>query len=63
MTARTNEAKILVKHISCNFKCKLDRQHVIQIKNGIRINVNVSVTSIVRAKKIIAGILVHVFWV
>ena len=37
-------------------------QHVIQIKNGIMINVSVSVKIIVHAKKkIIAGILAHVF--
>ena len=36
-------------------------QHVIQIKNGIIINVNVSVKSIIRLKKTIIGILAHVF--
>ena len=36
-------------------------QHVIQIKNGIMIHVNVSVKNIVRANKIMAGILAHVF--
>ena len=36
-------------------------QHVIQIKNGIMINVNVNVKIIVRAKKIIVRILAHVF--
>ena len=36
-------------------------QDVIQIKNGIMINVNVSVTPIAHAEKIIVGILAHVF--
>ena len=36
-------------------------QHVIQIKNLITINVNMSVKSTMCAKKIIAGILAHVF--
>ena len=36
-------------------------QHVIQIKNGIMINVNVSVKSIMRVRKIVVGILAHVF--
>ena len=36
-------------------------QHIIQIKNGILINVNVSLKSVISAKKIIAGILAHVF--
>ena len=36
-------------------------QHVIQIKNEIIKHVNVNVKVIVRAKKIIVGILAHVF--
>ena len=36
-------------------------QHVIQIKNGIIKHVNVNVTIIISVKKIIAGILAHVF--
>ena len=36
-------------------------QHIIQITNGILINVNVSLKSVISAKKIIAGILAHVF--
>ena len=36
-------------------------QHVIQIKNGILINVHVTANSIVHAKKFIVGILAHVF--
>ena len=36
-------------------------QHVIHFKNGIMINVNVSVKSIACVKKIIAGIIANVF--
>ena len=36
-------------------------QHVIQFKNGIMINVNVSVKSIVCVKKVITGIIPNVF--
>ena len=36
-------------------------QHVILMKNGIIKHVNVNVTIIVSAKKIIVGILAHVF--
>ena len=36
-------------------------QHVIQIENGIKVNVSVSVTRIERAEKIIVGVLAHVF--
>ena len=36
-------------------------QHVIQVKNGMMIHANASVKIIVFAKKIIIGILAHVF--
>ena len=36
-------------------------QHAIQIKNGIMINVDVSVKSTIRPKKTIVGILANVF--
>ena len=36
-------------------------QSIIEIKNGLMTNVNMSAKSIALAKKIIAGILVHVF--
>ena len=54
MITRTNEAKTLVKHISCECKCKfnLTTCNVIQIKNGMMINVNVSVKSIVCAARL-----------
>ena len=52
-----NEAKILVKHISCDLTVK----RVIQIKNGIMLNANVGVKIIIRAKVIKVGILIRVF--
>ena len=59
MITKINENKTLLKHISCSCKCELI---VIQVRNGITINVNVIVKSIVRAKKIILGIIIaHVF--
>ena len=36
-------------------------QHVIQTKNGIRKHINVNAKIIVTAKKIIIGILAHIF--
>ena len=36
-------------------------QHVIQIKNGITIHVNVGMSSISRARNIAVGILAYVF--
>ena len=45
---RINEAKTLIKHISCDCKCKFNS------------NVNANVNIIVRAKRILAGILAHV---
>ena len=36
-------------------------QHVFKMKNGVIINVSASVTSIIRAKRIIVGILAHMF--
>ena len=61
MITRLCEAKTLVKHISSGCKYKFIVQNVIQIKNGIMINVNVSVATIKRAKRIIVGILANVF--
>ena len=41
MMTRINEWKTLVKHISCNCRCKSDEKNAIQIKNEMTINVNV----------------------
>ena len=61
MITRISEFKTLVNtlHIIVNVNSIV--QHVIQIKKGIIINVNKSPKSIARAKKIIFGILAHVF--
>ena len=36
-------------------------QHAVQTKNGMMINVNFSLKSVAHAKKIVVGILSHVF--
>ena len=62
MMTKTDETKTLVKHFWCHCKNKL--LHSIACKsnkNGIMINVNTIVNSIVTAKKIIVGILAYVF--
>ena len=43
MITKVNETKTLLKHISCDFKCKLESKNVLQIKNGIKISFDVSV--------------------
>ena len=50
---------IIGKSISCDCTCKFN--NVAQIKNKITKHVNVNAKSIVPAKKITIGILVHVF--
>ena len=32
MITKVNETKTLLKHISCDFKCKLESKNVLQIK-------------------------------
>ena len=62
MTTRVYEAKTLKKHISSDCKSKFNAQHVIQIMmNGILINVNANANLIILLKRIIVGILAHVF--
>ena len=51
---------ILTKDISCECQCKFNGKNVIQIKNGITINVNASFKNIIYVKKIVFGILLHV---
>ena len=57
MITGINESKILIKHISCEWKCKFD---VFQINGGITINVYVSVKNFMYVKKIICGVSLHV---
>ena len=61
MITNKNEAKAMRKHISSDCKCKFNIQHVLQIKNGIKKDVNVNVKIILHSKGIIVGILAHVF--
>ena len=61
MITWTNESKKkLTKHMSCECKCKLMEENVIQINSGITININVSVKYVMYAKKIIFGMMLHV---
>ena len=60
MITGINESKTLTKHISCEWKCKLDETKCNSIIDGIRINVNVSVKTIIYVKKSMFGILLHV---
>ena len=48
-----------MKHISYE-NANLIKENVIQIKSGIKINVDVNVKNIIYVKKIIFGILLHV---
>ena len=61
MITGINESKTLTKHISCECKVDLIKENVIQINGGIMINVNVSVKNVNYVKKIMFGILLHVF--
>ena len=61
MKTRINEVKTLTKRIHVIVNANSIVQHLIQIKNGIIININASVKSIVRPKQIIVQILGHVF--
>ena len=57
MITKIYEAETLIKYISQIVNENSIVQHAIQIKNQIMINANASVKNIVRAKKIIVGIL------
>ena len=56
-----NESKALLRHIPLDGKHKFNSATCSQFKNGIMINVNMSVRIIVCAKKIIAGIIANLF--
>ena len=60
MITGINESKTLAKHISCECKCLFDEKNVIQINDGITINVDVHVKKVMYVKKIMFGILLHV---
>ena len=60
MITRINESKSIRKHMSCKCKCKFDGKNVIEISNGIAVNVDMSVKSTIFVKNIIFGILLYV---
>ena len=62
MITNRNEAKTLVKHISCNWKCKFNSTTCNSSQKGIMKHANVSVKIIVQAKKTTVGILAHASW-
>ena len=56
-----NELKTLIKHISCvTVNVNLMAENVFQIKSGITINFGAGLKNIIRVKKIVFGILLHV---
>ena len=61
MIKNKNEAKTVTKHIWCDCKCKVISTNAIRINNRIIKYVNVNVKIVTSAKKIIVGILGHVF--
>ena len=60
-----NEAKAMTEHVSCDCNANsIVQYYVIQVKNEIIKHANVNVKVIVDTKKIIVGILLHVFvWI
>ena len=63
MATKANESKKVIRHISCKRKRKFDSKNVIQIRFGIVINVGVSanIQEKMWLKKVIFGILLHLF--
>ena len=61
MITNKDEAKAMTEHISCDCKCKFDSTTRNSNKNGIIKHVNVNLKIILSAKKILIGILTHVF--
>ena len=60
MITGINESKTLTKHISCECKCSMMEENIIQINGGIMIIVNDTVKNVMYVKKIIFRILLHV---
>ena len=61
MITGKNESEILTKDIWWECKWKFDeKKNVIQIKSGIKINVDASVKNVIYVKKNVFGILLHV---
>ena len=61
MITNKNEAKAMTQHTSCDCKYKSNSRKCNSNQNGIIKHFNVNVKIIVHVKKIIAGILTHVF--
>ena len=61
MITNKNEAKAMTEHTSCDCKCKFNSEICNWNKNGIIKHVNVNVKIVLSAKKVIAGILAHIF--
>ena len=61
MTTGINESKHEQSMYHANVNVNLMEQNVIQINDGITINVHVSVKNIIYVPKNMFGILVHVF--
>ena len=61
MITGINESKTLTKHISTTANVNLMKQNLSEINGRITINVDVSVKNIIYLKKIMFGILLHVF--
>ena len=60
MVTGQNDSKILTKTYHTNVNVNLMEENVIQSKNGITINVNASVKTIIYMKKIMFDILLHI---
>ena len=60
MIKEINESKESTKHLSYNVNVDLMQENIIQINDGIMINVNVIAKIIMYAKKTMFGILLHV---
>ena len=60
MITGMNQWTTLTKHISCECKCRLIEDNVIQISSRIIINVDVSVKNVMYVKNIVFGIFLHI---
>ena len=61
MITNKHETKAMTEHISCDCKCKFNSSTYNSEQNWNNVNVNVNVKIIISVKKIIVGILAHVF--
>ena len=59
MITGINELKTLTKHIHANVNVNLMGENIIQINDGITMNINVSVENIIYVKEIIFEILLR----